>query len=97
MTFILGFIFGLFTFIGYLAFRALRSGHWDDSNLLNVLRLISFVATHPEVFPYLVDSRKLSDDAAQWLTGDRELWPFWYLPHDEFKEVVTTIPDKDDD
>lgn len=74
-----GWLLGFFTFVGYLAFRALRSGHWDSSNLFNVLRLIAFVATHPEVFPYLIDGR----DSSQ---------PFWYLPHDEFKGVVRTVP-----
>lgn len=74
----LGFGIGLFSFIGFVAWRALRSGHWDSSNLMNVLRLIAFVATHPEVFPYLIDAR----------TGE---YPFWYLPHDEFKDVVKTV------
>ena len=91
--FLLGWLIGLVTFIGFVAFRALRSGHWDASNLLNVLRALSFYATHPEVFPYLVDRRMVVITYAE---PDEKKWrPFWYLPHDEFKEVVKTIPDKD--
>jgi hypothetical protein len=82
ITFLLGFTIGLFSFIGYVAFRALRYGSWDSSNLFNVLRAIAFFATHPEVFPYLMDTRQ--DDP-------RKAYPFWYLPHDEFKEVVETV------
>jgi len=82
MNFLFGLFVGLFIFIGYVAYRALRSGHWDNSNLLNVLRAISFLATHPEVFPYLIDPRE---------TEPKKHRPFWYLPHDEFKEVVETI------
>jgi len=78
VSFILGFILGVFFFIAFVTYRALRSGHWDNSNIFNVLRLIGFVAVHPEDFPYMVDIR----------TGKK---PFWYLPHDEFKEVVKTV------
>jgi hypothetical protein len=93
LAFLIGLGIGLFLFIGYLSYRALRSGHWDTSNLLNVLRLISFVATHPEVFPYLVDSRLLSQPPfeVERRGKNTKMWPFWYLPHDEFKEVVKTI------
>lgn len=88
-SFLLGLFVGLFLFIGYVAYRALRSGHWDSSNLLNVLRAISYFATHPDVFPYLIDSRLIRFDNFMGKTL-KELRPFWYLPHDEFKDIVET-------
>jgi hypothetical protein len=85
-NFLLGTVFGVFLFIGFVAFRALRSGHWDNTNLTNVLRAISFFATHPDVFPYLIDPR--------YPKTSKQHTPFWYLPHDEFKGVVMTADSK---
>jgi len=93
VAFTLGFFLGLFVFIGYVAFRALRSASWDSSNLLNVLRALSFFATHPETFPYLIDYRKLNALGPEWTyqgSNRKKVFVFWYLPHDEFKEVVET-------
>jgi len=87
-SFFVGYGLGFFSFIALVAFRALRSGHWDASNLMNVLRVIAFIATHPEVFPYLMNT-SLPKDAPF-----KERYPFWYLPFDEFKEIVNTIPEK---
>ena len=97
MGFLAGFLLGLVTFIGYVAWRALRSGHWDSSNLLNVLRALSFFATHPEVFPYLVHSQhcavKVQWDHVDFVDPENynRFRPFWYLPLDEFKDVVSTV------
>lgn len=84
-----GWLLGFVTFVGYLTFRALRSGEWDTSNVFNVLRLVAFVATHPEVFPYLYDSRHPSTY--------KQRWPFWYLRKDEFKGVVQTVEERKKD
>lgn len=85
MGFLLGLVLGLLVFVVYFVMRALRSGGWDASNILNALRALSFLAAHPGVFPHLVDERVGID-------GDpKRRRPFWYLPHDEFKGVVETV------
>jgi hypothetical protein len=78
MSFLFGVFVGLFVFIGYVAYRAMRSDGWDDSNLCNVLRLLSHVALHPEDFGKM-----------QYKDGQR---PFWYISEDEFEDVVMTRP-----
>lgn len=88
MSFLVGYGFGFVSFIALVAFRALRSGHWDTSNLFNVLRIIAFIATHPEIFPYLRNTQVPSD------ASFKLKYPFWYLKYDEFKEIVNTIPEK---
>lgn len=84
--FLFGYGSGFVSFILLVTFRALRSGHWDTSNIFNVLRVIAFIAVHPEVFPYLRNTN-VPDDAPF-----KEKYPFWYLKYDEFKEIVNTIP-----
>ena len=88
-----GFFTGFFFFIGFVTFRALRSGHWDTSNIMNVLRLIAFVAVHPEVFPYLIDFRELNILGPDWKYAGsnwKKVFRFWYLKRDEFKDIVGT-------
>ena len=88
--FFAGFLVGLFSFIGYVAFRALGSAGWDDSNVLNVLRLIFHVAAHPEDFPKMYYLTR-----PQWLEcGGEHLLsrPFHYLGDDEFETVVDSRP-----
>lgn len=80
MTFLLGFLLGALSFLGYLVYRCLRSDGWDDSNVLNALRLIAHVAFHPEDFAHM-----------QYPDGKR---PFWYVNQDEFERVVNTRPDE---
>lgn len=80
MSFLFGVFVGLFLFIGYVAYRALRSDGWDDSNLTNVMRLISHVALHPEDFGKMT-----------YADGS---YPFWYINRDEFEGVVKTRPKK---
>ncbi len=82
MNFMFGFIMGIFVFIGYGAWRALRSDGWDDSNLLNWLRLLSHVFIHPEDFGKLYF---VYDD------GEAEK-AFPYLGLDEFEGVVKSRP-----
>lgn len=93
-NFILGFLLGILTFVGYGAFRALRSDGWDNSNLLNWLRVLSHVFIHPEDLGECVI---LSGTQHLWLRNDaspdRKIFrPFWYVSGDEFRNVVKTRP-----
>lgn len=83
MTFILGFLLGLFSFLAYFIWRMLRSDGWDDSNVTNAVRLLIHVALHPEDFGrmWYVDE-----------DGYADARPFWYVGHDELSEVVDSRP-----
>ena len=89
MSFLLGFILGLFSFLAYFSYRAMTSSTWDSSNLLNPIRAISFMAAHANVIPYLRNT--VEPDSAPF----KKKYPFWYAPHDEFKEVVTVTGEPD--
>lgn len=82
-SFALGFLLGLLAFIAYGAYRAVGSDGWDDSNILNWLRLLSHVVMHPEDFAkmWYVDEN-----------GVRTRRPFDYIDKDEFSEVVKSRP-----
>lgn len=88
---LLGFIIGLFFYLGYFGWRALRSGHWDASNFFNVLRVPAFDAAHADVLPYLIDPRveiNYETEKDKRSKTYRKRHPYWFLPLDEFKEVV---------
>ncbi len=72
------FIFGIFSFPFLLFLRCRRDGAWDDSNVTNIIRVLSHLATHPSDFAKF-----------QYDNGER---PFWYLGSDEFADVVKTRP-----
>ena len=55
---------------------------WDSSNMTNILRVFSHLATHPDDF-----SRFQYEDGKK---------PFWYLGGDEFSDVVKTRPNEKD-
>ena len=80
-AFILGFLIGVVSLIGYFVWRMLRSDGWDDSNVFNALRLLAHVTFHPEDFARM-----------QYRNGIR---PFWYISGDEFEAVVGTRPEED--
>lgn len=86
-NYILGFLSGFFFYLIVVSVRTLRSGNWDTSNWTNVLRAIAFLPVHPKVYPHLVDERVPPNTDGS-LNKKRNV--FWYLPHDEFKEVVET-------
>lgn len=88
MTFILGFLLGLFSFLAYFIWRMLRSDGWDSSNMTNAIRLLSHVALHPEDFGKLwyVDE-----------DGYAKGRPFWYVDKDELSEVVDSRPEDIED
>ena len=74
-------IIGVFSFPLLVFLRARRDSNWDDSNITNMLRLLSHIITHPSDFGKM-----------QYKDGRR---PFWYISKDEFSQVVRTRPDKD--
>lgn len=86
IEFVGGFVMGIVFFVGYGAHRALKSKGWDDSNILNWLRLLSMVYIHPEWFG---DMYYLNDDMVEALFDsnyDIENYkPFHYINKDEFK------------
>jgi len=78
MSSLLLFTGGIFTgirlFIGYIVMRMLRADGWDDSNVLNAFRVLSYVMIHPDELGGLQDS-----------VGE---YPFWYINRDEFRDIV---------
>ena len=62
--------------------RARKCDQWDNSNITNILRVFSHLATHPDDFGkmYYENGKK----------------PFWYLDKDEFTDVVQTRPTQKD-
>ena len=76
------FVLGVFSFPFLVFLRAKRDAAWDDSNMANMLRLISHIVTHPSDFGKM-----------QFEDGKK---PFWYINKDEFSEVVDTRPNEED-
>ena len=74
------FILGIISF-PFLAFiRARRDDNWDDSNVTNMIRLISHVIAHPSDF-----AKMRYEDGKK---------PFWYINKDEFSDIVDSRPTK---
>lgn len=63
--------------------RARKCDQWDSSNMTNILRVFSHLATHPDDFAKM-----------QYPDGKK---PFWYLSGDEFTDIVKTRPNKKDE
>ncbi len=86
-----GFIFGLglLSFLIYFTIRCFKSGGFDKSNLHNPVRVISFLATHANIIPHLLNTLE-PDDAPI-----RKRFVFWYVGYDENKEVVQTVGEPD--
>jgi len=61
--------------------RARRDKAWDDSNMLNMIRIFAHLATHPSDFGKM----RYDDDGT---------YPFWYINQDEFHDIVKTRPSK---
>ena len=72
------FILGVLSCPFILFLRARNDDAWDDSNMLNIIRLIAHIAAHPSDFSKM-----------QYKDGSK---PFWYLDKDEFSEIVKTRP-----
>ncbi len=74
ITFVLGILFSPIA----IFLRARNDDAWDDSNMLNIFRLVAHIATHPSDF-----GKMKFDDGT---------YPFWYINKDEFSEVVKSRP-----
>lgn len=86
---ILGYLLGILSFVGYGAYRALNSDGWDDSNLLNWLRLLSHVYIHPEDFGRMYYLDQMSEDIVRsgGVVSEKSLKRvFGYISKDEFAE-----------
>ena len=83
--FIGGITAGWLILIGYASYRAVNTDGWDDSNILNWLRMFSLLVIHPEVF---VNLYRLTDEQIDTLllAGYDPLEPFDFLRKDEFSE-----------
>ena len=60
--------------------RARRDSAWDDSNMMNIYRIVAHLATHPSDFGLM----KYEDGKN----------PFWYINKDEITDVVDARPEK---
>jgi len=85
--FIGGTLFGIFLLVGYGAYRAVNSDGWDDSNIMNWLRLLSHVFMHPEDFGhmYYIDD-SVYDELCRRGYDMESNRPFSYIIKDEFSE-----------
>jgi len=72
------FILGILSAPLVIFLRARRDSSWDDSNMMNIFRLVAHIATHPSDF-----GKMKFDDGSK---------PFWYINKDEFADVVKTRP-----
>ena len=74
---------GMLIMLGYMLYRMMKNESWDDSNLLNALRLISHVTLHPHDFGKM-----------WYVSGEGKPLsrPFWYIDKDELSEVVKSRP-----
>lgn len=75
-----------------LCLRALRDDAWDDSNVLNVLRVLAHLAIHPSDFArmHYLDDEDYTQLEMNLLPYPRRAFP--YLELDEFESVVETRP-----
>jgi hypothetical protein len=86
-----GFVTGVFGLLIAAVVRMLRADKWDDSNILNALRVLSHVIAHPHD---CAEMYYLSEDEYETLAGmgyDLRK-PFHYINKDEFSELMKTRP-----
>jgi len=81
-------LLGIIVFIGFAAYRALKSGPWDTSNVANWFRVFIHLALHSEDFFYMY---YVTDDC-DGTVPRRARKVFWYLDKDETTDVVGTRP-----
>lgn len=70
------FLLGVLLFPALMFLRASRDGSWDDSNILNMYRVVAHLTVRPGDF-----GKMFYEDGRR---------PFWYINKDEFSEVVKT-------
>lgn len=97
MTFISGFILGVFSLLGYMVWRMMRNWPFDSSNATNPLRVLSHVVLHPGdlYWMYYISNHDMGTikNRLPVLYGRlMKSKPFWYINKDEITEVVKTRP-----
>jgi len=75
---ILAFLFGILACPLIIFIRARRDDSWDDSNMMNIYRVVAHLATHPSDF-----GKMRYEDGKK---------PFWYINKDELSDVVDARP-----
>lgn len=77
--------FGMLVLVGFGCYRSVTSEGWDDSNILNWIRLFTLLCIHPKRFVGLF---RLSEKQIQILkdAGEEPLEPFDFIRKDEFAE-----------
>lgn len=90
IEFIIGVVIGFSPFL-YLIHRAIGSEGWDDTNILNVFRVLSHLAAHPEDFAKMwyidIDVYEFLSDESSFVEQSDYYRPFEYIGKDEFSEV----------
>lgn len=78
-------VFGMVLLVSFGCWRAVRSDGWDDSNILNWIRLFSLLCVHPEKFAGLY---RLDEEELDLLVenGYDPLEPFDFIRGDEFAD-----------
>lgn len=88
------FVAGMAILLLYMVSRLVGSDGWDDSNIINGIRLLTHAIFHPEDFGRMF---YLTQDQLNLLknNGHNPDKPFWYVSEDEFDGVVATRPSED--
>jgi len=78
-------VLGMVLLVAFGCYRAVTSDGWDDSNILNWIRLFSLLCIHPEEFAglYRLDDEEL-DVLAE--AGLSPVEPFKFIKGDEFAD-----------
>lgn len=84
LLFLGGWTTGWFVLIGVGCYRAVTSDGWDDSNIMNWLRLFSFVCIHPGKFARLYRLTEADLKFLKLQTGKTPPEPFAFIRKDEF-------------
>ncbi len=84
------FTLGLLSFIIFFSIRCIRSGEFDFSNWGNPLRVLTFIATHADIIPYLRNIQ-VKESASF-----KKKFPFWFTKYDEHKDILANVPKPDD-
>jgi hypothetical protein len=92
--FIGGLSTGILLLLGYMVHRMMKNKGWDDSNVINALRLIAHVVLHPEDFGKMFYINGPVKHMLAHYGKDEEILqrPFWYVSKDELSEIVETRP-----
>lgn len=82
ITCILSLIVGIILCPIIIFLRARKCDQWDNSNMMNILRVFAHLSTHPNDF-----GKMRYEDGKK---------PFWYLSGDEFTDIVKTRPTEEE-